>query len=105
MMKNLNQLFKLPILQYPEQWKDTIERFDDIQLEKLYEEIEEYVAETEDIKKCCELFDIIQVVFSLLENFNIDTIDQAYRLNLDKHKSRGKFKIIGNFDIFKIIKK
>lgn len=104
-MKNLNQLFKLPILRYPENWKYTIEKFDDIQLEKLYEEIEEYVAETDDIKKCCELFDIIQVVFSLLENFNKDTIDQAYRLNLDKHKCRKKFDIVGNYDIFKMIKK
>jgi len=103
-MKNLNQLFKLPVLDYAKMNLDK-DNFESAQINKLFEEIEEFRSETSIIKKCCELFDIIQVVFSLLNIFSLDEIDQAFRLNIEKHNNRGIFKILGFFEIFKLMKK
>ena len=57
-MKNLNQLFKIPVLDYKIENK---ENFENQQLDKFYEEIIEVSREKDDIKKCCECFDIIQL--------------------------------------------
>jgi predicted house-cleaning noncanonical NTP pyrophosphatase (MazG superfamily) len=102
MMKNLNQLIKLPVLDYS---NIEIDKFDKLQSEKLIEEIEEFMIETDTIKKACELMDVIQVALSFLDRFDIDTIDQAYRLNLEKHKERKRFAVIGKYEIFKIMYK
>jgi predicted house-cleaning noncanonical NTP pyrophosphatase (MazG superfamily) len=99
--KNLNYFFKLPILQYNKE----NENFEKDQVNKLLEEIEEFQNEKDLIKKCCELFDIIQVVFSLLNLFSLDDIDQSFRLNIEKHRNRGLFQVLGYFDIFKLLKK
>jgi predicted house-cleaning noncanonical NTP pyrophosphatase (MazG superfamily) len=101
-MKNLNQLIKLPVLDYS---NIEIDKFDKLQSEKLIEEIEEFMIETDTIKKACELMDVIQVALSFLDRFDIDTIDQAYRLNLEKHKERKRFAVIGKYEIFKIMYK
>jgi predicted house-cleaning noncanonical NTP pyrophosphatase (MazG superfamily) len=101
-MKNLNQLIKLPVLNYS---NIEIDKFDKVQSEKLIEEIEEFITETDTLKKACELMDVIQVALSFLDRFDIDTIDQAWRLNNEKHKERKKFEIIGKYEIFKIMYK
>jgi hypothetical protein len=49
--------------------------------------------------------DVIQVALSFLDRFDIDTIDQAWRLNIDKHKERKKFDIVGKYEIFRILHK
>lgn len=101
-MKNLNQLIKLPVLDY----KDIeIDEFDRRQSEKLIEELEEFLSENDTLKKACELIDLIQVAFSFVDRFDIDTIDQAWRLNFDKHKDRKVFDIVGKYEIFKILHK
>lgn len=99
-MKNLNQFIKLPVLKYPD-W--IIKDFDNLQSNKLIEEVEEFLIEDDKLKKACELFDILQVSFSFLDRFDKDTIDQAYQLNMQKHKDRQKFDIIGKYEIFKIM--
>lgn len=100
-MKNLNQLIKLPVLKYPS------DNFENIQINKLIEEIEEFRQEKDCRKteKACELLDLLQVSLSFLELFSVDEIDQAYRLNLEKHKDRQEFEIIGKYEIFKIMYK
>jgi len=100
-IKNLNQLLKLPVLEY----KKNNNGFVFEQIDKLHEEIEEFENEKDELKKCCELFDVLQVSLSLLDIFNVDTIDQAYRLNMQKHRDRDIFKIVGKYEIFKIMHK
>ena len=101
-MKNLNQIIKLPVLDYS---KIEIDEFDQLQSNKLIEEIEEFLIEDDTLKKACELMDVIQVALSFLDRFDIDTIDQAWRLNIDKHKERKKFDIVGKYEIFRILHK
>jgi predicted house-cleaning noncanonical NTP pyrophosphatase (MazG superfamily) len=101
-MKNLNQIIKLPVLDYS---KIEIDEFDQLQSNKLIEEIEEFLIEDDTLKKACELMDVIQVALSFLDRFDIDTIDQAWRLNIDKHKERKRFDIVGKYEIFRILHK
>jgi len=101
-MKNLNQLIKMPVLDYG---NIEIDDFDNIQSNKLIEEIEEFLSENDTLKKACELIDVIQVALSFLDRFDINTIDQAWRLNLEKHKDRKIFDIVGKYEIFKILHK
>jgi len=98
-MKNLNQLLKLPVLKY-----DLIDKsnFEKNQIDKILEEIEEFETEKDYLKKCCECLDVIQVSFSLLELFNQDIIDQAWRLHNEKLKKKKSFEIKGIFEIFQI---
>jgi len=103
-MKNLNQLIKLPVLDYACLEMNKIE-FEEAQILKVKEEIEEFTTEKDKINKCCELFDIIQSSLGLLELFSVDEIDQAFRLNMEKHKERKRFAVIGKYEIFKIIYK
>jgi predicted house-cleaning noncanonical NTP pyrophosphatase (MazG superfamily) len=101
-MKNLNQLIKMPVLKYSLDLD-----FENRQIEKLFEEIEEFRQEKDcrRTEKACELLDLLQVSLSFLELFSVDEIDQAYRLNLEKHKDRQEFEIIGKYEIFKIMHK
>jgi hypothetical protein len=93
---------KLPVLKYNSL---LVSNFDIVQSNKLIEELEEYMAENDSIKKACELFDMLQVCFSFFDKFDKDIIDQAYQLNMKKHKDRQKFDIIGKYEIFKIMHK
>ena len=103
-MKNLNQLLKLPVIDYKENLVDK-SNFEKLQIDKLLEEIEEFETEKDYLNKCCECIDIIQVSFSLLEIFNQDIIDQAYRIHLEKIKNKKGFEIKGIFEIFQICNK
>jgi hypothetical protein len=102
-MKNLNQLLKIPILQY-----DTLndkKQFEKYQSRKLVIELEEFEIEKDILKKACEALDVLQVSFSLLNLFDHDTIDQAYRLHYEKLKNRNQFPILGKYEIFMIMNK
>ncbi|MDD5589430.1 MAG: hypothetical protein PHP92_05220 [Candidatus Nanoarchaeia archaeon] len=101
-MKNLNQLLKIPILQYDTNDKKQFEKY---QARKLVIELAEFEIEKDELKKACEALDVLQVSFSLLNLFDHDTIDQAWRLNLEKHKDRKIFDIVGKYEIFKILHK
>jgi len=103
-MKNLNQLLKLPVIDYNSSLIDK-SNFEKLQIDKLLEEIEEFETEKDYIKKCCECMDIIQVSFSLLELFNQDIIDQVWKFHLEKLKNKKCFELKGIFEIFQICNK
>lgn len=102
-MKLLNQLLKLPVLRYDNQ--EWYGNFKTLQLEKLFEEMQEFKKEDDILNKACEYLDMLQVVLSFSDMFSNDVLDQACRFNNEKHQKRKKFDIIGKYEIFKILNK